>query len=113
LASLPVGVYGTECGGSAALAAATERPEAFRAIVARDGAPPLAGAAFGGVRAATLLIVNAEDTAAIAFSQDAMTRVQGIAEIEVLVTSGAGFDESETRAQVARLARRWFTRFLP
>jgi dienelactone hydrolase len=113
LSSLPIGVFGAEMGGSAALAAATQRPDAFRAIVARDGSPPLAGAALGGVRAATLLIVDAGDAAAISFSQDAMTRVQGIAEIEILVTNAAGFDDPETRAQVARLARRWFTRFLP
>jgi putative phosphoribosyl transferase len=111
LAGLPIGVFGCKGGGSAALAAATERPEAFRAVVSHDGRPMLAGSALQGVRAATLLIVAGEDAASVAFSQDAMARVQGIAEIEVL-PAGEVLDEAGTRAHVARLARRWFERFL-
>jgi pimeloyl-ACP methyl ester carboxylesterase len=112
LADLPVGVFGYDAGGSAALAAATERPHAFRAVVSRDGQPFLAGSTLVGVRAATLLIVDAQDEASIAFSQDAMTRVEGIAELEILA-AGETLDSARTRAQVARLARRWFARFLP
>jgi dienelactone hydrolase len=107
LAGLAVGVFGSAAGGSAALAAATERPTAFRAIVARDGRPTLGGSALGGVLAATLFIADGQDDAAVAFSQDAMTRVQGIAELEILGASDAG-----TPAHVASLARRWFARFL-
>lgn len=112
LAGLPIGLLGCETGGSAALAAATERPGAFRAIVSRDTRPLLAGAALADLRAATLLIVDGEDEASVAFSQDAMTRVHGIAELEIL-PPGEVLDLAGARAHVARLARRWFARFLP
>lgn len=112
LAGLPIGVFGAELGGSAALAAAAERPGTFRAIVSCDGRPQLAGAALADLRAATLLIVDGEDEASIAFSQDAMTRVNGIAELEIL-PAGEVLDEAGAHAHVSRLARRWFARFLP
>ncbi len=107
LAGLGVGIFGSAAGGSAALAAAAERPTAFRAIVARDGRPMLGGSALGGVLAATLLIADGQDDASVAFSQDAMARVQGIAELEIIGATDAG-----TAAHVANLARRWFARFL-
>ena len=107
LAGLGVGVFGSAAGGSAALAAATERPTAFRAIVALDGRPALGGSALGGVLAATLLIADGQDDASVAFSQDAMTRVQGIAELEIIGAADPG-----TPVHVANLARRWFARFL-
>jgi dienelactone hydrolase len=112
LAGLPIGLFGTDAGGTAALAAATERPTVFRAVVSRDGRPVLAGSALQELRAATLLIVGDQDDASVAFSQDAMARVQGIAEIEILAATDA-LDEAGTSAHVARLARRWFERFLP
>ena len=111
LSNLPIGIFGTDAGGVAALAAACARPERFRAIVSRGSSPDL-GSVLDGVRAATLFIADGLDDASIVLNQEAMTRVKGIAELEILPAAPA-FDDPGSAAHVARLARRWFARFLP
>ncbi|HSL20771.1 MAG TPA: hypothetical protein VK886_04495 [Vicinamibacterales bacterium] len=113
LNGLPVGLFGAHAGGGAALAAAARRPDAFRAVVSRAGLPHLSGAALDGVRAATLLIADRQDHSSVAFGQEAMARVAGIAELEILPGAPSTYDDAGTAAHVAHLARRWFTRFLP
>jgi hypothetical protein len=110
-AGLPVGIFGSDIAGGAALAAAAARPDIFRALVIRDSRQHLAGSVVSVVQAATLLIVNGDDDAAVAMNQETMTRVRGIAELEILPGSTAS-DDPESFAQVAQLTRRWFGRFL-
>ena len=112
LASLPAGIFGADASGGAALAAAAERPQTFRALVLRDGHPRVTGRILHGVRAATLLIVDGHDDHAIALNQEMMTRVNGIAELEILAGAPGAHEDPRTLAQVAELARRWFDRFL-
>lgn len=113
LAGLPLGVFGHRAGGGAALAAAAQRPTTYRAIVARDGTPHVTGPVLGSIRAATLLVVDGQDLEAIALNQEAMTRVRGIAELEILPGVPGELGEPGLEQQVAWLARRWFMRFLP
>lgn len=112
LRRIRTGIYGSGYAAGAALAAAAFRPDIVRALVLRNGRPAMAGAMVTDVRAATLLIVNGHDEATVAIGQDTMTRVNGIAELEVLLESPLADDNPEIAAHVARLARRWFGRFL-
>src|SRR5215210_7484522 len=54
--ALPRGLFGASTGGGAALVAAAQQPDAFRAVVSRGGRPDLAGGALSRVTAPTLLI---------------------------------------------------------
>jgi putative phosphoribosyl transferase len=112
LANMPVGIFGSEMAGGAALAAAAVRPDVFRALVLCDGRPYLTGAMLSDVHAPTLLIVDGQNDSSVAMSQETMTRVKGIAELETVQGSPVSADDPETRAHVAQLARRWFGRFL-
>lgn len=111
-AGLPLGVFGSDVAAGAVLAAAASRPDMFRAVVSRTGRPELAGSALDQVRAATLLIVAGHDHPSIASHQEAMTRVRGIAELEIVPGPTDTLDEPDANAHVARLTRRWFARFL-
>ncbi len=112
LAGLPAGIFGPDATGGAALAAAAGRPGAFRALVLRDGQPRVTGLVLDAIRAATLLIVDGLDDRSIALNQEMMTRVNGIAELEILSSAPGTLEDARTLAQVAQLARRWFDRFL-
>lgn len=112
LANLPVGIFGTEMAGGAALAAAAIRPDIVRALVLCDGLPFLPGSTLSEVHAPTLLIVDGQNEGSVAMGQETMTRVKGIAELETLQRSPLSHDDPETAAHVALLALRWFGRFL-
>src|SRR5207302_3540030 len=61
-ARLHIGLFGASTGASAALRAASRRPDRARAIVSRGGRPDLAGHdALVRVRAHTLLVVGGRD----------------------------------------------------
>jgi len=108
---LAVGCFGASTGAAAALVAATERPQAVRAVVSRGGRPDLAGQALEAVRAPTLLIVGGADEAVIEMNRKAMQRMAGA---ELVVVPGAThlFEEPGALEEVARLAASWFVRFL-
>jgi dienelactone hydrolase len=112
LASMQMGLFGAELAGGAALAAAAIRPDVFRALVLRDGRPDLAGSAPTDVRASTLLIVNGHDHGSVAVNQETMSRVKGIAELEILSEADLAPDDPDAIGHIAELARRWFDRFL-
>ena len=113
LAGLPIGIFGSELGGGAALAVAAARPDLVRALVLRDVRQPVTGSVLRDVRAATLLVVvDGQDEDSIARNQETMTRVMGIAELEILPAPPADSDDAEIIVHVALLARRWFGRFL-
>jgi dienelactone hydrolase len=110
---LPVGLFGASTGAAAALVAAAERPELVGAVVSRGGRPDLAGEALPAVQAATLLIVGGEDWPVIGLNEQALRRL-GAGEKRLVIVPGAThlFEEPGTLEEVARLAGRWFGRFL-
>ncbi|MDB5171310.1 MAG: dienelactone hydrolase-like enzyme [Phycisphaerales bacterium] len=110
---LPVGYFGASTGGGAALVAAAQRPDAVAAVVSRGGRPDLAGDALPHVRAPTLLIVGGNDTAVIKMNQAALAQLR--CEKALYIVPGAThlFEEPGALAEVARLARDWFMRYLP
>jgi putative phosphoribosyl transferase len=111
LAGLSLGLFGAEAAGGAALAAAARRPGTFRAVVSRGGRPDLV-AGLSDLHTATLFIVAGHDDPSITINQEAMTRVRGIAELELLPGTAATLAEPGAMRHVAHLARRWFARFL-
>jgi putative phosphoribosyl transferase len=109
---LRVGYFGASTGGGAALVAAAERPEAVGAVVSRGGRPDLAGEALGRVRAPTLLIVGGDDVPVIAMNREAMARMRGEVQLEIVSGASHLFEEPGALEQVAGLAREWFLQHL-
>jgi dienelactone hydrolase len=111
--SMPLGAFGSSTGGGAALAAAAERPDRFRAVVSRGGRPDLAGPALARVRAPTLLIVGARDVVVVELNRDALDLL-GAKEKRLELVPGAThlFEEPGTLTTVASLAADWFARHL-
>jgi dienelactone hydrolase len=111
LRQLPIGLFGASTGAGAALvAAATERD--VRAVVSRGGRPDLAGNMLTHVRAATLLVVGEHDPVVLALNRDALHKL--ICEKQLIVVRRAThlFEEPGALEEVARLAERWFVRYL-
>lgn len=109
---LPLGYFGASTGGGAALAAAAERPDLVRAVVARGGRPDLAGDALECVEAPTLLLVGGADPRVLEINRRALERLAG--EKDLVVVSGAThlFEEPGALDEVARHAAAWFARYL-
>ena len=112
-AGLSVGYFGASTGGGAALVAAAQRSEQVGAVVSRGGRPDLAGDALPVVRAPTLLIVGGDDEPVIGMNEEALARL-GAPVKELVIVPGAShlFEEPGTLEEVARLAAKWFTRYL-
>jgi putative phosphoribosyl transferase len=109
---LRIGYFGASIGTGAALVAAAERPARVGAIVSRGGRPDLAGEALSLVKAPTLLIVAGEDAPVIAVNRDALGQLRVQARIEIVPGATHLFEERGALAQVANLARLWFSRYL-
>lgn len=109
---LPIGYLGSSTGASAALVAATEVPGQVAAIVSRAGWPDLAGPALGWLHVPTLLIVGEGDEVARDLNREALARLDAPKELAVIKGAGHLLDSPDALAEVARLARDWFVRFL-
>jgi putative phosphoribosyl transferase len=108
-----IGYFGASTGAGAALVAAAQRPEEVGAIVSRGGRPDLAGEdALRQVRAPTLLIVGGEDVAVIGMNEEALGRLRVEKELKIVPGATHLFEEPGALEEVARLAARWFVRYL-
>jgi putative phosphoribosyl transferase len=107
-ASLPIGVFGASTGAAAALIAAAERPKAVRAIVSRGGRPDLAGPSLDDVVAPTLLIVGGRDDVVIELNRQALERLGGPKQLEIVPGATHLFEERGALDRVSQLARDWF-----
>jgi putative phosphoribosyl transferase len=110
--SLPLGYFGASTGAAAALVAAAASGGRVGAVVSRGGRPDLAGDALGTVDAPTLLIVGGRDEAVIRLNRDALRRLHGVRELEVVPGATHLFEEPGALDDVARLAGDWFTAHL-
>ena len=115
LAALPLGLFGASTGAGAALKAAARLPARFAAVVSRGGRPDLAGeAALAAVQAPVLLIVGAADEPVIGLNRDALARLGGQKQMELVAGAGHLFEEPGALEAVMRLAGDWFgTRLAP
>lgn len=108
-----IGYFGASTGSAAALIAAAERPDLVGAVVSRGGRPDLADDAVEAVQAPSLFIVGGRDTDVLFMNREAFRRT-GCREKKLCVVEGAGhlFEEPGKLEIVARLSRRWFSRYL-
>jgi dienelactone hydrolase len=107
---LRVGYFCTGVGSAVALTAAAERPASVSAIVACKGRPLLVRAALPQVRAPTLLIALASDSALARVNRAGL--VQLMCEKCLDIVPAVLTDEAELEKEVARRARAWFERYL-
>ena len=105
---LQVCYFGASTGAAAALRAAAELGTQVSAVVSRGGRPDLAGTSLGMVRAPTLLIVGAHDTAVLEMNRKAQASL--VCENRLAVVPGAThlFEEPGTLAEASDLAKAWF-----
>jgi pimeloyl-ACP methyl ester carboxylesterase len=120
-----VGYFGASTGAAAALVAAAERPNAINAIVSRGGRPDLAGIdTLQKVQAPTLLIVGGDDVPVIDMNKQALDKMYMLkdnsnnknneSKKKLVIVPGAThlFEEPGKLEEVARLAAKWFARYL-
>lgn len=107
-----LGLYGAGAGAAAVLHAAAERPGQVAAVVAKSGRAELVATPLAGVLAPTLLIVGANDAAALAPNREAMRRLHGKKRLEVVPGAGPRFEEPGALDAVAQLAGAWFATHL-
>jgi putative phosphoribosyl transferase len=112
LRELRLGYFGASTGAAAALVAAAASPDEIDAVVSRGGRPDLAGAQLRQVRAPTLLIVGGADYPVIDFNRRASAQMRAPRELVVVPGATHLFEEPGALAEVARLSRAWFQRFL-
>jgi putative phosphoribosyl transferase len=110
ISSLPIGLFGASTGAAAALIAAGKQSNAIRAVVSRGGRPDLAEAALDAVTAPTLLIVGGKDDVVIGLNREALVRLNGPRELQIVPGATHLFEEPGALEHVSRLARDWFQR---
>jgi pimeloyl-ACP methyl ester carboxylesterase len=103
-APLRVALFGASTGGGAAIVAAAIRPARVVAVVSRGGRPDLAGDALSDLTAPTLLIVGTLDTQVLALNREAMQRMRGDVQLELVPGATHLFEEPGTLGRVADLA---------
>lgn len=109
---LNIGVFGSSTGAAAALIAASERPEAIGALVARGGRVDLAEPVLDEVEVPSLFIVGGNDVQVLDLNRQALAQLETEKQLEVIPGAGHLFEEPGALDEVARLAREWFQRHL-
>lgn len=112
LQHLTIGYFGASTGAAAALKAAAALGPDIRAVVSRGGRPDLAGPDLPHVQAPTLLIVGGNDHVVIELNKEACNKLQTTKELQIVPGATHLFEEPGALEEVARLAARWFERFL-
>jgi putative phosphoribosyl transferase len=108
---LPLGLFGASTGAAAALVAAAMDPR-VAAVVSRGGRPDLAARRLRAVHCPVLLIVGGDDPEVLALNRQALDRLPGDKQLEVIAGAGHLFEQPGTLDEAARLAAEWFTRHL-
>lgn len=103
-----IGYFGSSTGGGAALVADAESEIPIQAIVSRGGRPDLAGTALPLVKAATLLIVGAADTAVVEMNRTALKQMTCPKELRLVPRATHLFEEPGALEKVAEMAAEWF-----
>ncbi len=110
--SQPIGLFGSDSGGAAALVADTHLPQGAAAIVSRSGRVELARDAVAEVRAPTLLIVGDTDPDAVASNRIAYARLRCEKRIEIVPRASHRFVEAGVLDRATLSASDWFSTHL-
>ncbi len=106
---LHLGYFGASTGAAAALVAAAELPRQVWAVVSRGGRPDLAGRSLEKVQAPTLLIVGGNDPEVLTLNRQAAEKLRCEHHLEIVPGASHLFEEEDTLAAVAILAKDWFS----
>ncbi|HEY7475231.1 MAG TPA: dienelactone hydrolase family protein [Vicinamibacterales bacterium] len=112
LGTLPLGVFGTGTGGSAALLVAAERPSLVAAVVSRAGRPDLVGPPLTDVTAPTLLLVGGRDIIVARINREALVWMPGVVSLSVIPDATHLFSEPGALEEVASRTADWFGQHL-
>jgi hypothetical protein len=111
---LPLGYLGPGASAAVALAAASERSAAVRALVSRCGRPDLIQPALPTVTTPTLLVVRGADPCGVEVNRRALDALAATdKELRVIASARRPVGERGEMEEIARLARDWFVRFVP
>jgi dienelactone hydrolase len=105
---LRLGLFGSSTGAAAALIAASKLGDAVGAVVSRGGRPDLAGTALDQVSTPTLFIVGGHDEQVLELNREALVRLRGEKQLEIVPNATHLFEEPGALEQVSRLAANWF-----
>lgn len=108
LRDLPLGFFAGNSGAATAFAAASKLGGRISAIVSRGGRPDLAGDSLETVNVPALLIVGGQDTPVIASNEQALARLKGRKEMEIIAGASHFFTEPGALTAVAKHATQWF-----
>jgi putative phosphoribosyl transferase len=110
--STRIGYFGASTGAAAAMVAAAELGAGISAVVSRGGRPELAGAHLSEVTAPTLLIVGGSDPVVLDLNRRALNMLPGTKQLSIVEGATHLFEEPGALAEVAILARDWFSHHL-
>jgi len=105
LRGLPLGIYVTDACVGGAMRGVSQRPFDVGALVVSGGSLDGAGSSLAGVRAPTLLIVDACDVATIGRSAEALRQIRATAHLAI---APAAPDERRAQQQLSEQAAAWF-----
>jgi pimeloyl-ACP methyl ester carboxylesterase len=108
LRGLGIGYFAGNSGAAAAFAAAARLERRVGAVVSRGGRPDLAGDCLDDFSTPALLIVGGQDSAVIASNEEALARLKGPKEIEIIAGASHFFTEPGALTAVAAHATQWF-----
>lgn len=107
-----IGYFGSSTGSAAAIMASSELGTRISAVVSRGGRPDMAIAVMGTLKAPTLLIVGGEDSVVIQLNEEAYLCMRCEKSMEIIPGATHLFDEGGALEKVARLAAKWFRKYL-
>jgi putative phosphoribosyl transferase len=110
---LGIGVLSASTGAAAALWAASDPENEFRAIVSCEGRPDLVEDLLPEVTAPTLLVAGANGGVVTRLNAEAYSRIAAPKDMIVVPGATNPFEEPVALATVIHQAIHWFRRFLP
>lgn len=106
-----IGYFGASTGAAASLDAAAKLGTKISAVVSRGGRPDMANY-LSQVQSPTLLIIGGNDEVVIDLNKEAFAHLSCEKELRIVPGASHLFEEEGTLAEVAKLARDWFKKYL-
>ena len=110
--NLKLGYFGSSTGAAAAIIAATDSSLKIESVVSRGGWPDLAMDHLSKVKSPTLFIVGSNDLEVLELNQRALEKLTSIKKLEIIHNATHLFEEPGALEEVARLAVKWFGKYL-